>query len=188
MIKVITPPTAEPVTVAEVKAHAVISHSSDDALLGMMISAARAHAEGITGRRLAATTLECVLVAFPDEIVLTGAPITAITSVKYLDEDGVEQTMDTTDYATSMDGLVGRIVPVNEWPETSITALEAVRVRYVAGFTPSTIPQDVKMWMLVRVATLYAQRETMVVGGNITELGRNFVDGLLDQWIVPGGM
>lgn len=188
MIKVITPPTVEPVTVAEVKAHAVISHSSDDTLLGMMISAARAHAEWITGRRLAETALECVLVAFPDEIVLHGAPITSITSLKYLDEDGVEQTMDAADYATSLDGMVGRIAPVDEWPETSTTALEAVRVRYAAGFTPSTIPPDVKMWMLVRVATLYAQRETMVVGGNITELGRNFVDGLLDQWIVPGGM
>ena len=188
MLKLIAAPTAEPVTLAEVKGHAIIGHSLDDDLLSILISAARAHGDGITGRRLASTTLEVVLDAFPSEIRLPGAPITELTSVKYIDVDGVERVLDPSKYEADIEGIKGRIVPVTSWPTISATKLNSVRVRYVAGYTAETIPADIRLWLLVRVSTLYAQRETMVVGGQVTELGRNFVDCMLDPFIIPEGL
>lgn len=188
MLKVVEAPTIEPISVDDVKAHAIIGHSLDDALLSVLISAARAHGEGITGRRLAPTTLEVIFDAFPSEIRLPGAPITELTSVKYIDVDGVEQALDPSEYEADTEGIKGRIIPVTSWPSISATKLNSVRVQYVAGYTPETIPADIRLWLLVRVATLYSQRETMVVGGQLTELGRNFVDCMLDPFVIPEGL
>lgn len=185
MLKVVTAPTVEPVTVAEVKAHAVIGHDLDDALLGVLISAARGHGESLTGRRFAPTTLEVVLDSFPAEIRLPGAPITALTSIKYIDADGAEQTLGPSEYEADIEGITGRVVPVTSWPSVSATKLNTVRVRYESGYTSETLPADIRLWMLARVATLYAQRETVIVGGQVLELGRNFVDCLLEQYIIP---
>ena len=190
MLKLVTAPTVEPVTLSEVKAHAVIGHDLDDALLAIMISAAREHGESLTGRSWAEKTLEVVLDSFPGgAIELPASPITAVTSIKYLDVDGVEQTMPDTDYVVDTDSLVGRVV-AEEWPETDDT-VNAVRVRYTAGWTPSTIPPALKQWVLIRVATLYEHREalTMVSNGRLVlPMDRSFVDGLLDPYTVLGGM
>jgi uncharacterized phiE125 gp8 family phage protein len=187
MLKLVTAPTVEPVTLSEVKAHCVIGHNADDTLLGVLISAAREHGEALTGRSWAAKTLEVVLDAFPrGHIELPASPIIAVASVKYLDADGAEQTLPDTDYTVDTDSLVGRVV-AEEWPETDDT-VNAVRVRYTAGWTPSTLPVALKQWLLIRIASLYAQRESFMATGNVTEMSRSFVDGLLDAHTVLGGI
>lgn len=186
MLKLVTAPSVEPVTITEAKAHCVVGHDLDDSLLTIMISAAREHGESLTGRSWAPKTLEVVLDAFPaGSIELPGSPITSVTSVKYLDADGVEQTLAPSAYVVDTDSLIGRVV-ASEWPETDDT-VNAVRVRYTAGWTQSTIPPVLKQWLLIRVASLYAQRESMTAGG-VSELSRSFVDGLLDPYTVLGGM
>jgi uncharacterized phiE125 gp8 family phage protein len=120
---------------------------------------------------------------------LPASPITAVTSVKYLDANGVEQTMDAADYTVDTDSLVGRVV-AEEWPETDGT-VNAVRVRYTAGWTPSTIPPALQQWLLIRVATLYEHREALSMVSNnrlVLPMDRSFVDGLLDAHTVFGGM
>jgi uncharacterized phiE125 gp8 family phage protein len=190
MLKLVTAPTVEPVTLSEVKAHCVIGHDLDDTLLGVLISAAREHGEALTGRSWAEKTLEVVLDEFPaGAIELPASPITAVTSVKYLDANGVEQTMDAADYTVDTDSLVGRVV-AEEWPETDDT-VNAVRVRYTAGWTPSTIPPALQQWLLIRVATLYEHREALSMVSNnrlVLPMDRSFVDGLLDAHTVFGGM
>lgn len=190
MLKLVTAPTVEPITLPEVKAHCVIAHDEDDTLLGILISAAREHGESLTGRSWAEKTLEVVLDAFPSgHIELPASPITAVTSVKYLDADGVEQTMSSDDYTVDVDSLVGRVV-ADEWPETA-DKINAVRVRYTAGWTPSTIPTALKQWLLIRVATLYEHREALTMVSNnrlVLPMDRSFVDGLLDAHTVIGGL
>lgn len=187
MLKLVTTPAIEPVTLSEVKAHCVIAHDEDDTLLGTLISAAREHGESLTGRSWAPKTLEVVLDSFPSgAIELPASPVTAVTSIKYLDADGAEQTMPDTDYYVDTDSLVGRVIPKDAWPE-AVDRLNAVRVRYTAGFAAGSIPPALKQWLLIRVASLYAQRESLTAG-NVSELSRSFVDGLLDPYTVLGGM
>jgi len=189
MLKIITSPTVEPVTVAEAKAQAVVGINEDDTLVGQMISAARGNAELLTRRSIAPQVLEVVLDEFPDwEIELPRGPVTEITSVKYYDEDGVEQTLSTSLYEKDMDSLVARVQPIDgeEWPETKVM-LNAVRVRYNAGWTAANIPPAIKMWIMIRVASMYAQRENHIAGPGmmtVMPMHRGFADGLLDEFTV----
>jgi len=187
MIKVITAPSVEPVTVAEAKLQTVVGFNTDDVLFALIISAARDHGEALTGRSWAPQTLEVVLDEFPSgKIELDRGPVTGITSVKYIDTDGTEQTLASgTDYDGSTDGLIAYVAPCYDttWPETKATP-GAVRVRYAAGWTAATFPPALKQWMLVRIAGLYAQRESFVVGASIGNMGRGFCDSLLDNYIV----
>jgi hypothetical protein len=53
MLRVITPATVEPVTLAEAKAHVYVTHDADDALIQAFITAARETVERQTGYALA---------------------------------------------------------------------------------------------------------------------------------------
>lgn len=194
MIKVITPPTIEPVTVAEAKGQAVISHEADDALLGVLISAAREDGENRTLRSWAPKTLEVVLDSFPTgKIELPFGPVSAVSSLKYIDEDGVEQTYSTSSYDRNLDDLVAYVQPLDgeAWPATKAVPA-AVRVRYTTGWARAAFPPALKQWLLIRVASLYAQRESHIVGFavgmKVGEMGRGFADSLLDPYAVPGGI
>lgn len=187
MLKIITPPTVEPVTVDEVKLQAVIGNDLDDALLALMISAARGDAEAITHRSIAEQTLEVVLDGFPSwQIDLPKGPVSQVLSVKYIDINGDEQTLVAgVDYDVDTEKVIAKVMPVDggEWPETK-NVPNAVRVRYEAGYTET--PAPIKMWLVVRVASLYAQRESHVPGTNfVAHMGRNFVDSLLDDFVIP---
>ncbi|MCD0494828.1 head-tail connector protein [Chromobacterium violaceum] len=46
------------------------------------------------------------------------------------------------------------------------------------------VPEAIKQWVLLRVATAYAQREAVASGQPLQQLPRTFVDGLLDPWRV----
>lgn len=190
MISVVTPPTSEPVTVAEVKLQAVIGTDADDALLAIMIQAVREHGEALTNRSFITQTLKVSLDSFPAKIDLPRGPVTAVSSVTYIDEDGDEQTLVAgTDYDTDIISLVGRVQPVymGQWPTTKQVP-NAVNVTYTAGWTTETIPAALKQWLLVRVASLYTQRENHVIGFGsgmrVASMPHSFADGLLDRYTV----
>lgn len=191
MLKVITSPVSEPITVEEAKTQAVIGHDADDTLLEVLISATRDFGEGITNRSLATQTLEVVLDAFPmGKIALPKGPIISIDYVQYVDEDGNGQTLISgTDYDEDTDSLLGGVQPVygGSWPVAK-KAPGSVRVRYTAGFT--TCPPAIRQWMLVKVASLYAQRENHIVDisrQTVAEMPRTFVDALLDRYTITEG-
>jgi uncharacterized phiE125 gp8 family phage protein len=149
-LKVITAVATEPVTLAEARLHLRLTTddgTTEDTLISAWITAARELAEHYTGRALAAQTLEAAMDAFPaaedDVIELPMPPVATITSVKYTDTAGVEQTIDSGDYALSLYGDARRLAPTygNYWPSTQDIP-DAVRIRYVTGYT--TAPKAVK--------------------------------------------
>lgn len=168
--KVITAVTTEPVTTAEAKLHLRVDGDDDDDLIAALIIAAREAAEHYTGRALAPQTLEAALHCFPDHegehIDLPRPPVASITSVKYTDTAGDEQTIDAADYALSAYGESRRIAPTygNYWPSTQDIP-DAVRVRYVTGHgatVSETIPfphlKAVKSALLLMIGWLYDNR------------------------------
>jgi len=157
--KVITAVANEPVSLVEAKAHLRIVVTDDDTLITAQISAAREFAEHYTGRSLAPQTLELALDAFPsDAIELIGLPVTSITSIKYIDMNGVEQTLATTFYSLNDYGLTASVelAANKEWPETQSVA-NAVKVRYAAGYAEA--PKTVKAAMLLLIGHLYENRQ-----------------------------
>lgn len=188
MLKLVTAPTVEPVTLSEVKAAALVNHDLDDALLNTFISTEREYGESVTSLSWAEKTLELILPGFPrGRIELQAPPIKAVLSVKYIDPDGVEQVVPDTDYTVDADSFPGFVQPVGEWPETA-DRTNAVKVRYTAGDWGDTLPASAKSFIMHRVTTRYGQRETFVVGPNIKELPRDFCIGLLDEMILRWGV
>ena len=191
-LKLITAPTAEPVTLVEVKALLRIDNSAEDTLLNALISAARGQAEQELGRALTTARWERVLDAFPcdDSAIRLGWPtVTSIVSVKYIDTAGTLQTMPSTDYSLDADYLPGWVAPsasVLSWPATLDTA-NAVRVQFDVGWAEgSAVPEDIKSWIKMRVAALHKFREPIAAGVSIAELPRDHGAGLLDRWRVFG--
>lgn len=157
--KVVTPVATEPVTLAEAKLHLRVDAADEDTLITGLITAAREFAEHYTGRALAPQTLEMALDKFPaDGIDLDMPPVATITSVKYTDTAGVEQTVLATDYALSLYGDSRRLTLAygKSWPSTRDIA-NAVRIVYVTGYT--TAPKAVKAAILLLIGHLYENRQ-----------------------------
>lgn len=187
-IRTITEPAAEPLTLDEVKAQCRTSGTDEDALLQLYIAAARKQAESLTGRSLITRTLEQVLDAFPDGALKLGRPpLLSIISVQYVPTGSTSlTTLDAGEYvqdvAYAADGP-GFVLPVTTWPATADLA-NSVRVQFTAGYgsTAASVPGDIRAWLLLTVATMYAQREAIDAAGRATALPGRFYDSLLDDY------
>lgn len=167
MYKVITAPTPEPVTLAEARLQIKAdSDTTEDTLITGWIKACRKVAEQYTGRALAPQTLEMALDEFPgcgiggDEgIDLDMPPVATITSVKYTDTAGVEQTIAGASYALSLYGDSRRLAPTygNYWPTTRDIP-DAVRIRYDCGTLAADDKEVVRAAILLMVAWLNENR------------------------------
>lgn len=181
-----TAPSVEPVTLAEAKLHCKVDAADDDSLITSLITAVRLQAEHLTGRALVTQTWDVTLDAFPaDSLELPFPPLQSVASITYLDADGASQTLAGTEYQVITNELVGRIVPAygKTWPSTRAQPA-AVTIRMVAGYgLAASVPASIKAWMLISIATLYAQREAIMQGAS-TELPRGFCEGLLDAYRV----
>lgn len=181
----VTAPTVEPITVAQVKAQAVIQTTDwDTTLLPMFIAAVREHLDGrdgVLGRALVQQTWDLKLDELEGEIRIPLPPLKSITSVKYLDGNGVEQTLSSDLYQVVGvgSGWPATIIPAYGqcWPVT-YEVPESVTIRFVAGYDADTgtppdltahIPARIKMAMTMLCADLFKYRETLTPA-NLTEV------------------
>jgi len=180
-------PAEEPVSLAEARAHLRVEHSADDALIGALIAAAREAAETRTGRALVTQRWRLTLDTWPThgEIVIPWPALVSVEAISYLDADGVRQTLDATAYQIISDTQPGEVWPAynTAWPSCRVTP-GSIRIDYTAGYGAATaVPQSIKAWILLALATWYAQRE-VVIGTIVSELPRAFWDGLLDGYTI----
>lgn len=195
-LRLITAPTVEPLSLVEARLHLRLDASGspethpDDALVSSLIKAARQHIDGKDGwlnRALITQTWELVMDKFPsNEIRIPLPPLQSVTSIKYDDVDGVEQTIDSSDYIVDSDSEPGWIVPVSDtpWPSTMDT-IKAVRIRFVAGYGDegADVPEPIRAGMLLMIGTWYENRQSVIVGTGATELPMA-VDALLATYRV----
>lgn len=188
-LKIYTPPSSEPITLAELKAQAAIdtADTSLDGLCAIAIAAARAKAENYTGRSLVTQTWDQTLDAFPSaEIELLRPPVASISSVSYVDEAGATQTLNNTLYTLDTTTFPGWLLPAvdTEWPATREQA-NAVTIRYVCGYgEASSVPADIRAWLLMTAAFLVNNREAFDATGKLIDIPSRFVDSLLDPYRV----
>jgi uncharacterized phiE125 gp8 family phage protein len=84
-LQLLAPPAAEPVTLAEAKAHLKLDTSDEDALVAALITAARARAEWHTGRAFVTQRWRLRLDAWPQQGVIE-LPLPPLVSVEDLAE------------------------------------------------------------------------------------------------------
>lgn len=170
--KIITQATTEPITLAEARSHlriepfgSPLAHP-DDAIITMLIRAAREWCEQYTGRAFASQTIEMAIDDFPEnEIELPLTPATSITYVKYINTTGSEQTVSNSSYDLDNYSKPNWLLLINgyTWPETNGGA-NNVKIRMVVGDSPTTIPFAVKSAILLLVGSLYENRQEDVLG------------------------
>jgi uncharacterized phiE125 gp8 family phage protein len=168
-----TEPSAEPVTLARAKAHCRVDYSDDDALLSSLIVAARSLCEERTRRWFITSTGVMKLDEFPAEILIPRAPLVAVSSIAYLDDQGASQTLSSTYYRVDAASHVGRITLAYgyEWPGTYPVS-NAVTVTFTAGYgtTADDTPEAVKLAILMLVAQWYEHREPTITGTMVTPM------------------
>lgn len=163
-------PTANPVTLAEAKAHLRVDFADEDSLISGLIDAATDYLDGwsgVTGRALMSQTWEISLDEFPNgAISLPLGPCRQLVSVSYVAPNGSTQTVSSADYTTDFNPIEGWIVPKDAgWPKTMKTA-NAVTVRWIAGYqNAAAVPAAIRQAILLLVAHWYQNRELTAAGG-----------------------
>lgn len=157
-VKVITPATQQiPTADLRLQSRADPDDTTEDGLFVGWLAAAVKHAEHYSGRSIGSQTLELALDEFGvGGIALPRGPVTAISSIKYIDEAGIEQTLSPSLYALDDYDLICRAVLAYgaEWPATRAVT-NAVKVQYVAG----DLDPAVKTALFLTVAHWYENRE-----------------------------
>ncbi len=182
------------VTLAEVKRQLGITGSSDDVLLNQLISQARAHAEGIAGRKFGSHDF----VEFYDgtgspHLILNQSPVIAVTKVR-LDQSGHFGQRpgtfgDDTILAEGVDySWHGQVLyRINGWwpavirdrffdvSHEKVPATGNIKVSYSAGY--ECVPADVKDAIIQLVGLRFENPD-----------GREAVSESLDYYSVSYGM
>jgi len=179
-LTVVTPPTATPVSLDDIRLHCRIDIEDDDPLIFSWIREATDIVQQRADRTLCTTTWKLTLDGFPCTILLPRPPIVSVSSIKYFDAGGTQQTLSPTMYKVDTVNNPARIVPAygQSWP-TVRAEINAVEVTYVAGYgTASTVPDAAKAAIRLLCAHRNENREP-VNSGNITTPLPESVDALI---------
>jgi len=155
---------AEPISLAEAKAHLRVDAGDEDLLVLGLVSAAREWAEAFTRRALIDTSYRLDLANWPacGVITLPRPPLKTLTHVKYYDDANALQTWASTQYQVSAPS--GPWAPRAEirpasavsWPST-YDRVDAVQVTFTAGYGVAC-PKAVKSAVLILLTHLYEHR------------------------------
>ncbi len=170
-------PTPAAVTLQEAKSHLRVEIADENDIIDGLIIVATSMAEHELGRALSTQTIKLEMNCFPrGNIELNMPPVQSITSIKFLDENGVLQTLLSSNYELVKDFLRPYVKSV-QWPTGT-----KVEVIYQAGFgSTDTIPPEIKQWILVQIGSMYENRESY--GKQLEKIP--YVDALLARYVVP---
>jgi uncharacterized phiE125 gp8 family phage protein len=165
-IELITDATVEPISLELAWSHLRLDPEGDPLgtpddlwLTTVGIPAAREACEDFLGVALAQKVYSVTLDRFPcAAIELAWPPLVEITTVTYVGQDGVEMTLPADSYTVDKSLPVPWLLPViGSWPAAADVA-NAVRVNYLAGYTPANIPAKLKVAVLLMLEHMFKNR------------------------------
>ncbi|MEQ8226790.1 MAG: hypothetical protein RIA64_01800 [Rhodospirillales bacterium] len=178
-LTLVTPPPVYPVTDAEVWDHLRVNLIGSPAVpvdqshIATLIAAAVNHMDGkdgALGRALVTQTWDYKMDCLPrDGFKVPLPPVQSVTFIKYIDLNGIEQTLSSDLYTVDTSSEPARIVPAygETWPDAR-NQVNAVTVRLVCGYPPEGSPADyranvpgpIKSAIKLLVDDLYQHRGT----------------------------
>lgn len=183
--EIIEGPYAEPITLAEAKAHLRVDDSDSDDYITALIVAARESAELFCQRSFVQRRYRLTLDGFPRgrgcAMYLPMGPVIAVDHIKYYDTDSALVTWDSADYIVDTSQTPARVVPtVDEtWPTDVEGRIASVQVQYLAGYSADSssptdyaanVPKSAKQGMLFHIGHMFENRQDVVVGRIATEM------------------
>lgn len=201
-IQVLSAPPYEPVTLDEFKRWFRIETdvTDHDIVLQLLRQAMREDAENLTHRAFVQRQYRLFLSDWPWDcyygikIDLPFPPLVSVQAFRYIDADGVLQTLDSAEYDVHDEYEPGFIIPAwqSTWP-TIRRVPDALQIDFTAGYAPGSpqneqgyqevLPATLKLWMAAKANTLNEFREQLLAG-MLMPIPRNFADGLLDSLVV----
>lgn len=172
-LELVTPPAVEPVTLSDVKIDLRIDGADEDTLITAMISAARQRIEQHTGRALITQSWKYVLDMPNNRQRIPKPPLQTVTSIQTIDTDGTVNTVDPKDYIVDASGIFGRVTPTKAsrlafvdpdlwrgiWPWHRGFASFVINFDAGYGDTADTVPEALRMAIMLYVGHLYENRE-----------------------------
>lgn len=155
---IISEPVNMAVSLEEARAAARINGTERDGEVELRVRALTADAEHDIGRAIINQTHRVTLDGFTGRIELPVIPVQSV-EVRYLDVDGIEQTLDPQDYLLDDGRAPYAIVPApgKAWPET-FARINAVKVDAICGYGPdhTTTPAVFKGYIIAKVQEYFA--------------------------------
>jgi uncharacterized phiE125 gp8 family phage protein len=156
----ITPPSAEVLTLAEAKAHLRLDASDEDDLVTSLIRVAREHLERTTGLCLMTQGWRLYLDSVSEDgvIQIARGPVQSIESVTVYDAEGQAASVSLEGHVLDGRGRPVRLMlrqPI--WPGRAVNGIE---IDFTAGFgTAATdVPDALKRAMLTHAAQMFSCR------------------------------
>ncbi|MFB9951347.1 head-tail connector protein [Rhizobium puerariae] len=154
------PPSAEPLTLADVKAHLRLDGPDEDALLDSLISTAREHLEREIGLCLLTQGWRLFLDRWPRDgvIRIAKSPVQAIHNVTVYDADGTALEVPLEDHLLDGEGRPARL-----WlraPPEPGRAVNGIEIDFSAGYgeAGTDVPDTLKRAMSIHVGHMFAFR------------------------------
>lgn len=153
-------PAAEPVTLAEVKAHLRIAHDSEDTLIAGLIRAAREDLERATGLALIDQGWRLALDAWPARgcVLLARHPVREVLSVTVYGSQGEASLIDPAEYEADMLSRPARLhFSTRPQPQRMLNGIE---IDFTAGYgeAGTDVPDLLKRAILLLVGHWYEFR------------------------------
>lgn len=161
-----TAPTDRPITVEEAATHLREFDQHFYGEISRAIDAAVATLENQYWTQFCTATYDEYFDDWPADVFrLRRNPLGTVSSVKYMDTAGVEQTVAATVWEQGLEdgrGIV-RLKHNQTWPSGCRGHADDIVIRYTCGYgLPTAVPAPVKQALLLAVADLYVFRETQV--------------------------
>jgi uncharacterized phiE125 gp8 family phage protein len=163
-------PTAEPVSLDDAKAYLKLDTTDDDALVTTLISAARFHIEGTTGRALLSQSWRVVVDDWPAAglVRLPIAPLISLTAITAYDGDGNPSTLSLS--GVLWDAIASPTVlflPAGFGAGVLLRDRQGIEIDYVAGFgsDPADVPATLRQALLTLVAYWFENRDAVLLAG-----------------------
>lgn len=170
------------VTLLEAKAHLRVLDSDDDVYIQDLVNVAEAQAEEITSRYLSEKSDLFELEELKEVFELPKSPLVAVDSIEYYSERlGSYTVLDTSLYKVSTTSSLAK-VKLDLNVDYIVDVFFPLKVTYRAGY--AVLPAPIKQWILLRVATMYENREEIVVGPGVSKIENDYNDYLISKYRV----
>ncbi len=174
----VTGPEDEPVSLIDARNHLRVDYDDEDEYIMNLIRAARYTCEQMTQRVFITRTIDQKHECWARQLEVFPGPLQTVSSVKYYDVDGAEQTVDSGLYfanpSASTYGV--RFTSAFTYPALHADRPAPITVQYVAGYTsnPLHVPQHIRQAMLLLIGHWFVNRQSVVTGTIATELPLGF--------------
>ena len=159
------PPSAEPLTLAEAKAHLRLDTSEEDGLVASLITAARAHLECTAGLALMSRGFRLHLDDWPRDRVIRIAkgPVQTIDRITVYDAVGLPVEQDATGHVLDGTARPARLFLADRLRPGR--ALNGIEIDFTAGFgeAGTDVPDGLKRALLVHVAAMFDLRGALSI-------------------------